>query len=109
MCSSDLVQRSGPHLHFAMTVKPTGGRERYLDPEPLIAIWPLWIVEDGKGRMSTAAPPGMPVRAPARARPVAPAPLPADREPENDNELAPARPAAKVTEPGDAAAAPTTN
>jgi hypothetical protein len=58
------VQRSGPHLHFAMTVRPpASSRERYLDPEPLLAIWPLWIVEDGKGRMSTAGPPGVPVRA----------------------------------------------
>ena len=91
------VQHSGPHLHFAMTVTSSGGRrERYLDPESLIAIWPLWIVEDGKGRVSSAAPPGLPVRAPAPPRSSAPAspdaqPAAAAR---NDNAPAPAAPAA---------------
>lgn len=96
------VQRSGPHLHFAMTVKPPGGaRERYLDPESLIAIWPLWIIDDGKGHMSSAAP-GVPVRAPARPRSAAA---------QNDNQPATAPPAAKVAEPNDATpdAATTTN
>jgi len=93
------VQRSGPHLHFAMTVKPTdGARERYLDPEPLIAIWPLWIVEDGKGHMSISGPPGVPVRVPPRPRRRAPDPAKADSAPQNDNQ--PAVPsAAKATEP----------
>jgi hypothetical protein len=83
------VQRSGPHLHFAMTVKPPGGaRERYIDPEPLIAIWPLWIEEDGKGHMSTAAPPGVPVREPGRAKPVAAASpeAPSGAAAQNDNQ-----------------------
>lgn len=93
------VQRSGPHLHFAMTVKPPAGeRERYLDPEPLIAIWPLWIVEDGKGHMSTAEPPGIPVRVPPRRKRRAPATEQADQAAQNDNQSAPA-PAAKATEP----------
>ena len=92
------VQHSGPHLHFAMTVKPPhGARERYLDPEPLIAIWPLWIVEDGKGRLSTAEPPGVPVRVPPRAKPRAPAAAQAEQV-QNDNQPAPS-PAAKVNEP----------
>src|SRR5262249_48741255 len=79
---------SGPHLHFAMTVKPPhSARERYLDPEPLIAIWPLWIIEDGKGRMSTAEPPGVPVRVPPRAK--RPAPAQADQPAQNDNQPAP--------------------
>lgn len=86
------VQHSGPHLHFAMTVKSSGGgRERYLDPESLIAIWPLWIVEDGKGHMSSATPPGLPVRAPERPRASAP-PSPDDRPvaaARNDNAPAP--------------------
>jgi murein DD-endopeptidase MepM/ murein hydrolase activator NlpD len=108
------VQRSGPHLHFAMTVRPpAGARERYLDPEPLIAIWPLWIVEDGKGRASTAEPPGIPVREPARARPIAPAPrsLPPENAAQNDNQPPPSSPSSKVIESNDAAPAPpaTTN
>jgi murein DD-endopeptidase MepM/ murein hydrolase activator NlpD len=98
------VQRSGPHLHFAMTVKPPDrARERYVDPESLIAIWPLWIVEDGKGRMSTAEPPGVPVRVPHPKR-RAPAPVQTDQAAQNDNEPTPA-PAAKATE-ADADAAP---
>jgi murein DD-endopeptidase MepM/ murein hydrolase activator NlpD len=92
------VQHSGPHLHFAMTVKPHGARERYLDPESLIAIWPLWIVEDGKGHMSTAEPPGIPVRAPARPRRPSPPPAQEDQAAQNDNEPAPP-PAVKPAEP----------
>ena len=104
------VQHSGPHLHFAMTVKPLGSAtERYLDPESLLAIWPLWIIEDGKGHMSTAEPPGVPVRAPARTRPAAPAPpLRSGDPPQNDNEPAP-QPASPASTPEDAAPAPTTN
>jgi hypothetical protein len=101
------VQRSGPHLHFAMTVKPTGARERYLDPESLLAIWPLWIVEDGKAHMSTGEPPGLPVRAPARPRPVAPPPamIPeSEHAPANENQPAPGSAAA-----GSDAPAPTMN
>lgn len=98
------VQRSGPHLHFAMTVKPPDrARERYVDPESLLAIWPLWIVEDGKGRMSTAEPPGVPVRVPHPKR-RAPAPVQTDPAAQNDNEPTPP-PAAKPTE-ADADAAP---
>ncbi|MGE0551093.1 MAG: M23 family metallopeptidase [Kofleriaceae bacterium] len=64
------IKHSSPHLHFAISVKPANGaRERYLDPEPLIAIWPLWIPNETKdaGRPTVAAP-GLPVRAPARRR-----------------------------------------
>jgi hypothetical protein len=91
-----------------MTVKPTdGARERYLDPEPLIAIWPLWIVEDGKGHMSIAGPPGIPVRVPPRPRRRAPEPAQADPAAQNDNH--PTVPsAAKATEP-DADPAPATS
>ncbi len=59
------VKRSAPHLHFAMTVKRRDReRERYIDPEPLLAIWPLWLREPGApfGRLTTDAPPGLPVR-----------------------------------------------
>ena len=98
------VLRSGPHLHFAMTVKPPdSARERYLDPEPLIAIWPLWIIEDGKGHVSTAEPPGLPVRVPPRPKRRPPASVQADPAvPQADPPAA-----AKVAEP-DAAAAPAT-
>jgi hypothetical protein len=70
-------------------------RERYLDPEPLIAIWPLWIVEDGKGHVSTAAPPGLPVRVPPKPR--TPPPVQSDQAAQNDNQ--PATPAAAEPAP----------
>ena len=38
------VKESAPHLHFAVSVRPaTDWPERYIDPEPLIALWPLRI------------------------------------------------------------------
>jgi len=36
------VQHSGPHLHFAVSVRPSiDGPELYIDPEPLLHLWPL--------------------------------------------------------------------
>lgn len=60
------IKHSAPHLHFALSVKTSKHvRERYLDPEPLIAIWPLWLPDaDGKGgKVVTNEEPGVPVRA----------------------------------------------
>lgn len=60
------IKHSAPHLHFALSVKTSKHvRERYLDPEPLIAIWPLWLPDaDGKGgKVVTDQEPGVPVRA----------------------------------------------
>ncbi len=64
------VKHSSPHLHFSLSVKPSKNQERYLDPEPLLAIWPLWIrgERNDQGRMSTATEPGVPVRAPAKRK-----------------------------------------
>jgi len=64
------IVHSAPHLHFAMSVKPTNSTfERYLDPEPLIAIWPLWIPKDHEsGTLSTTDEPGVPVRATGRRK-----------------------------------------
>jgi murein DD-endopeptidase MepM/ murein hydrolase activator NlpD len=59
------IFHSEPHLHFSLSVKLSKfGHERYLDPEPLISIWPLWIANDNAnaGHMSLAAAPGVPVR-----------------------------------------------
>jgi murein DD-endopeptidase MepM/ murein hydrolase activator NlpD len=79
------VKNSGPHLHFAMSVKPgKGAHERYLDPEPLIAIWPLWVPDERNGHVSTLEPPGMPVRAAARPKPRVEAPA-APSEPAQPN------------------------
>jgi len=36
------VQHSGPHLHFAVSVRPSAeGSELFIDPEPLLHLWPL--------------------------------------------------------------------
>ena len=36
------VHQSGPHLHFAVSVRPSmDGPELYIDPEPLLHLWPL--------------------------------------------------------------------
>jgi peptidoglycan LD-endopeptidase LytH len=58
------VKHSAPHLHFALSVKTSKHvNERYLDPEPLIAIWPLWIPhESGTGGQLATSEPGLPVR-----------------------------------------------
>jgi hypothetical protein len=102
------VQRSGPHLHFAMTVKSANGaRERYLDPESLIAIWPLWIVEDGKGHLSTAEPPGIPVRRPPPRHPSPPV-VQTSRAAQNDNQPAPPTPPATTATESAADPAPAT-
>src|SRR4030095_7036658 len=38
------VQRSRYHLHFTISVKPAKALpEQYIDPEPLIALWPLFM------------------------------------------------------------------
>jgi murein DD-endopeptidase MepM/ murein hydrolase activator NlpD len=42
------VKESAPHLHFALTIRmPKEGFERYIDPEPLLALWPLRVPIDG--------------------------------------------------------------
>jgi murein DD-endopeptidase MepM/ murein hydrolase activator NlpD len=36
------VHNSGPHLHFAVSVRPAGdGPELFINPEPLLLLWPL--------------------------------------------------------------------
>jgi murein DD-endopeptidase MepM/ murein hydrolase activator NlpD len=58
------VKESAPHLHFAISVRPyKDGPERYLDPEPLIALWPVRVPVDGgeAGLVTTLARPGMPL------------------------------------------------
>ena len=36
------VQNAGPHLHFTVATRAAeNAPETYLDPEPLLAIWPL--------------------------------------------------------------------
>jgi murein DD-endopeptidase MepM/ murein hydrolase activator NlpD len=55
------VKESAPHLHFAISVRPwKDGPERYIDPEPLIALWAVRVpVEGGEiGLVTTLARPG---------------------------------------------------
>lgn len=58
------VKESAPHLHFALTIRPMkDGPERYIDPEPLVALWPLRVPVDGSevGWVTTLAEPGVPL------------------------------------------------
>jgi murein DD-endopeptidase MepM/ murein hydrolase activator NlpD len=98
------VKHSEPHLHFSLSVKTSKHqRERYLDPEPLIAIWPLWIPnESGGGTVSTAEEPGLPMRAAGGGKR-----KPRDaKPPESANETAAASPMPASSPPPEAAASP---
>jgi murein DD-endopeptidase MepM/ murein hydrolase activator NlpD len=56
------VQSSAPHLHFSISIRQhPGGPEKYMDPEPLIALWPLRVPVDGgeSGLVTTLARPGV--------------------------------------------------
>jgi murein DD-endopeptidase MepM/ murein hydrolase activator NlpD len=55
------IKRSRQHLHFALSVKPAEALvERYVDPEPLIALWPLRVHLDGSVAMVSPEAPGLP-------------------------------------------------
>lgn len=76
------VKESAPHLHFSISIRRwENGPEKYVDPEPLIALWPLRIPIDGgeTGLVTIAAPPGIPLgsvppRSKRAAKTEAPAP-----------------------------------
>ena len=56
------VHESAPHLHFSISIRQVpGGPEKYIDPEPLIALWPLRVPVDGgeSGLVTTLARPGV--------------------------------------------------
>jgi murein DD-endopeptidase MepM/ murein hydrolase activator NlpD len=57
------VKDSPPHLHFSVSIKPPERGEKYVDPEPLIALWPLRVPIDGgdAGLVTTLAEPGLPL------------------------------------------------
>lgn len=56
------IKESKPHLHFTISVKPSREtHERFMDPEPLIALWPLPAA--GGASIVTQAAPGLPVGA----------------------------------------------
>jgi murein DD-endopeptidase MepM/ murein hydrolase activator NlpD len=77
------VKHSAPHLHFTISVKPSEDvTERYIDPEPLIALWPLRIpVDETVGMLTAQAAPGVPHGAAPRHKKrhtIAAAPQPAE-------------------------------
>jgi len=58
------VKESTAHLHFTVSVRPaTDWPEQYVDPEPLVALWPLRIPLAGSpvALVSTAGKPGLPL------------------------------------------------
>jgi hypothetical protein len=77
------VKHSSPHLHFTVSVKPSAQLpERYIDPEPLVALWPLRMPIGGGSIVTAQAAPGVPLGAAGRpshrhklARAVAPEPI----------------------------------
>jgi murein DD-endopeptidase MepM/ murein hydrolase activator NlpD len=59
------VKRSTAHLHFTVSVKPSSQElEQYIDPEPLIALWPLRLPVEttpgGAAMLTASAAPGVP-------------------------------------------------
>jgi hypothetical protein len=77
------VKHSTAHLHFTVSVKPSAQLpERYIDPEPLVALWPLRMPIGGAAAMVTAsAAPGVPLGAaghPSRHHRARMVPAPAD-------------------------------
>jgi murein DD-endopeptidase MepM/ murein hydrolase activator NlpD len=93
------VKESEPHLHFAISIRPWKERpEKYVDPEPLIALWPLRVPLDGSevGLVTTLARPGVPLGS---------APLLAGRK----RKLAKLKRAAAASASGDGGGPATTN
>lgn len=63
------VKRSTAHLHFTVSVKPSAQLpEQYIDPEPLIALWPLRMPVSGGAMVTASAAPGVPLGAAGRPR-----------------------------------------
>jgi murein DD-endopeptidase MepM/ murein hydrolase activator NlpD len=58
------VKHSTAHLHFTISVKPAAlVNEQYIDPEPLVALWPLRISVSGGAMVTASAAPGVPLGA----------------------------------------------
>ena len=74
------VKHSTAHLHFTVSVKPSAVLpEHYIDPEPLVALWPLRMPINGSAMVTAQAAPGIPLGAAGRRthKRVAKADLPA--------------------------------
>jgi murein DD-endopeptidase MepM/ murein hydrolase activator NlpD len=69
------VKHSTAHLHFTVSVRPSPGMpEQYIDPEPLIALWPLRMPVNGAAMVTAQAAPGVPRGSVGRRRWRAPKP-----------------------------------
>ena len=58
------VKDSAPHLHFSISIRLSPDRpEKYFDPEPLVALWPLRVPLEGSeaGLVTTVSDPGVPL------------------------------------------------
>jgi hypothetical protein len=57
------VKDSAPHLHFSISIKLPDRPEKYFDPEPFMALWPLRVPIDGgeAGLVTTVSEPGVPL------------------------------------------------
>lgn len=56
------VKESTAHLHFTVSVRrEADGVEQYIDPEPLIALWPLHVPVGANAVVTTSGPPGVPL------------------------------------------------
>ena len=56
--------RVAPHLHFSISIRLAPDRpEKYFDPEPLVALWPLRVPLEGSeaGLVTTVSDPGVPL------------------------------------------------
>jgi murein DD-endopeptidase MepM/ murein hydrolase activator NlpD len=64
------VRHSAAHLHFTLSVRPAVSvPEKYIDPEPLIALWPLRIaIPESNALLTAQAAPGVPLGAAHRRR-----------------------------------------
>lgn len=66
------VKESAPHLHFSLSIRAwRDGPEKYVDPEPLIALWPMRVPIDGSevALVTTLSQPAVPLgSAPGRGK-----------------------------------------
>jgi murein DD-endopeptidase MepM/ murein hydrolase activator NlpD len=87
------VKHSQPHLHFTVSVKPSKEiDEQYIDPEPLIALWPLRIPVGANAAAVTAqAAPGLVHGAHKRAKRSKPV-VAVDNNPPQSNPTDPVNP-----------------
>jgi len=63
------VKHSSAHLHFTVSVKPSSQLlEQYIDPEPLIALWPMRMPVGGAAVVTAQAAPGVPLGSAGRKK-----------------------------------------